>query len=210
MLHDSKIEMDFGTWCANPGRRLCERTVGYLSQGIGDRAVSRLRSSVGISPWLVCPASARFSGSRDSRDAASQVGSMAMSKSTMSAADFRRSAPRDRAILRQANLPGRRTGSACRSRRWRPSSRAIDDAPGSSAKRRYNSAKPQTPRGRSPRGRDSAGCRHRRLELAKGCSYGTIMIDLERREVIDVLSDRSAEATAVLSHILNPHSPDYS
>ena len=30
----------------------------------------------------------------------------------------------------------------------------------------------------------------------KGCSYGTIMIDLERREVIDVLSDRSAEATA--------------
>ena len=30
----------------------------------------------------------------------------------------------------------------------------------------------------------------------KGCSYGTIMVDLERREVIDVLSDRSAEGTA--------------
>lgn len=30
----------------------------------------------------------------------------------------------------------------------------------------------------------------------KGCSYGTIMVDLERREVVDVLSDRSAEATA--------------
>jgi transposase len=30
----------------------------------------------------------------------------------------------------------------------------------------------------------------------KGCSYGTIIVDLERREVVDVLSDRSAEATA--------------
>ena len=46
-----------------------------------------------------------------------------------------------------------------------PPSRAIDDTPGTSTKRRYHSAKPQAPRGRSPRGRDSAGCRHRRLEL---------------------------------------------
>jgi transposase len=30
----------------------------------------------------------------------------------------------------------------------------------------------------------------------KGSSYGTIIVDLERREVVDVLSDRSAEATA--------------
>jgi transposase len=30
----------------------------------------------------------------------------------------------------------------------------------------------------------------------KGASYGTIIVDLERREVVDVLSDRSAEATA--------------
>ncbi|MGP0010622.1 MAG: ISL3 family transposase [Methylocella sp.] len=30
----------------------------------------------------------------------------------------------------------------------------------------------------------------------KGSSYGTIMVDLERREVVDVLSERSAEATA--------------
>jgi transposase len=29
----------------------------------------------------------------------------------------------------------------------------------------------------------------------KGCRYGTIMVDLERREVVDVLPDRSAEAT---------------
>ncbi|SDR59222.1 Transposase [Rhizobiales bacterium GAS113] len=30
----------------------------------------------------------------------------------------------------------------------------------------------------------------------KGCSYGTIVVDLERREVVDVLSDRSAAGTA--------------
>ena len=30
----------------------------------------------------------------------------------------------------------------------------------------------------------------------KRSSYGTIIVDLERREVVDVLSDRSAEATA--------------
>jgi transposase len=30
----------------------------------------------------------------------------------------------------------------------------------------------------------------------KGCSYGTIVVDLERREVIDVLADRSAASTA--------------
>ena len=29
----------------------------------------------------------------------------------------------------------------------------------------------------------------------KGCRYGTIMVDLERREVVDVLPDRSAKAT---------------
>jgi len=29
----------------------------------------------------------------------------------------------------------------------------------------------------------------------KGCRYGTIMVDLERREVVDVLADRSAETT---------------
>ena len=29
----------------------------------------------------------------------------------------------------------------------------------------------------------------------KGLRYGTIVVDLERREVVDVLSDRSAEAT---------------
>jgi len=49
---------------------------------------------------------------------------------------------------------------------------------------------------RSPRGRDSAGVGIDDWSWRKGCSYGTIMIDLERREVIDVLSDRSAEATA--------------
>ena len=30
----------------------------------------------------------------------------------------------------------------------------------------------------------------------KGCSYGTIVVDLERREVVDVLADRSAASTA--------------
>jgi transposase len=30
----------------------------------------------------------------------------------------------------------------------------------------------------------------------KGSTYGTIMVDLERREVLDVLPDRSAESTA--------------
>jgi transposase len=30
----------------------------------------------------------------------------------------------------------------------------------------------------------------------KGLRYGTIIVDLERREVVDVLPDRSAEATA--------------
>jgi transposase len=30
----------------------------------------------------------------------------------------------------------------------------------------------------------------------KGCSYGTIVVDLERREVVDMLADRSAEGTA--------------
>jgi hypothetical protein len=30
----------------------------------------------------------------------------------------------------------------------------------------------------------------------KGCRYGTIMVDLERREVVDVLSDRSADSVA--------------
>ena len=30
----------------------------------------------------------------------------------------------------------------------------------------------------------------------KGCTYGTIVVDLERREVVDVLSDRSAPGTA--------------
>jgi len=93
-------------------------------------------------------------------------------------------------------LAGRRTSSACRSRRWRPSSRAIDDAPGSSAKRRYNSAKLK--RHAADR-REGATVRVVGIDdwsWRKGCSYGTIMIDLERREVIDVLSDRSAEATA--------------
>jgi transposase len=30
----------------------------------------------------------------------------------------------------------------------------------------------------------------------KGRTYGTIMVDLERREVLDILQDRSAESTA--------------
>ena len=30
----------------------------------------------------------------------------------------------------------------------------------------------------------------------KGCRYGTIMVDLEQREVVDVLPDRSVEATS--------------
>ena len=30
----------------------------------------------------------------------------------------------------------------------------------------------------------------------KGSSYGTIVVDLERREVVDVLADRSAASTA--------------
>ena len=30
----------------------------------------------------------------------------------------------------------------------------------------------------------------------KGSSYGTIVVDLERREVVDVLADRSAKGTA--------------
>jgi transposase len=30
----------------------------------------------------------------------------------------------------------------------------------------------------------------------KGCTYGTIVVDLERREVVDVLPDRSATGTA--------------
>jgi len=30
----------------------------------------------------------------------------------------------------------------------------------------------------------------------KGCTYGTIVVDLERREVVDVLSDRSIAGTA--------------
>ena len=30
----------------------------------------------------------------------------------------------------------------------------------------------------------------------KGCTYGTIVVDLERREVVDVLPDRSTAATA--------------
>jgi transposase len=33
-------------------------------------------------------------------------------------------------------------------------------------------------------------------ELAQGCAYGTIVVDLERREVVDVLPDRSAAETA--------------
>ena len=30
----------------------------------------------------------------------------------------------------------------------------------------------------------------------KGCNYGTVSVDLERREVIDILQDRSASGTA--------------
>ena len=30
----------------------------------------------------------------------------------------------------------------------------------------------------------------------KGCTYGTIIVDLERREVVDVLQDRTATGTA--------------
>jgi transposase len=30
----------------------------------------------------------------------------------------------------------------------------------------------------------------------KGCRYGTLIVDLERREVVDVLPDRSAGSTA--------------
>src|SRR5208337_4572087 len=30
----------------------------------------------------------------------------------------------------------------------------------------------------------------------KGCTYGTIVVDLERREVVDVLADRSGAGTA--------------
>jgi transposase len=36
----------------------------------------------------------------------------------------------------------------------------------------------------------------------KGCTYGTIVVDLERREVIDILPERSAEGTA---HWLKQH-----
>ena len=64
-------------------------------------------TSVGMSPWLVCPASAGFARSRDSRDAASQVGSMAMSENRRcQRRTFADRLPEIRPILRQANLSG--------------------------------------------------------------------------------------------------------
>ena len=48
----------------------------------------------------------------------------------------------------------------------------------------------------SPREDDCTGGRHRRLELAKGPHLRTIIVDLERREVADVLQDRTTAGTA--------------
>ncbi len=68
-----------------------------------------------------------------------------------------------RRTCRAAEL-ARLVGHAAGGRRCR----AIDDAPGPPTKRRYDSAKPQAPRGQSRRGRDSAGGGHGlQPELAK-------------------------------------------
>jgi transposase len=53
-----------------------------------------------------------------------------------------------------------------------------------------------TPQGDKASRSGAPGVRHRRLGLAQGPSYGTILCDLERGKVIDLLPGRSAESTA--------------
>jgi hypothetical protein len=110
--------------------------------------------------------------------------------------DVRRSRAAGCGSVQPPDASYRRPGSCACPRCRRPASRAFDG----------------TPRGAPEQGHPSAVVEARGVKKQaappvrvvsvddwswrKGSTYGTIMVDLERREVLDVLPDRSAESTA--------------
>ena len=98
--------------------------------------------------------------------------------------------------LRAPDAARRRTASSFWPQRWRPTRRTLDGAHWHADERRYDLAPSQASSKSAGR---RAGVRVVGIDdwaWRKGSTYGTIVVDLERREVIDVLPDRSMAGTA--------------
>ncbi|WP_425373889.1 transposase [Methylocystis hirsuta] len=79
---------------------------------------------------------------------------------------------------------------------WRPAGRALDDTSGHADKRRPHSAAAEAPCCCFQRQADCSRSGIDDWPGAKGTVYGTIVVDLERCKVVDVMQERSAAETA--------------
>ena len=102
----------------------------------------------------------------------------------------------DRVAFRPEDPAGGRDCPTVWPCRWRLGQRTIADQAWRASQRHHDSPAPEEPCSAAPCGRSFARDCDRRLSWRKGSAYGTIIVDLERRKVVDVLKARSVEATA--------------
>lgn len=168
--------------------RLCLR--GILGH------MPRLPTSEHKSAWLVISQSSGPAGPRQKSNGKASVEPLALCISAVQTANIHRATPGDCRALRPQNKEGRRNSWPAGPQHWRAPRRALDETPWVPISddtilrhlKRNVSRVDDQPSARIV-GIDDWSWR-------KSQRYGTIIVDLERREVMDILEDRSVASVA--------------
>jgi hypothetical protein len=155
-----------------------------------------MRQCVDIVSRLEDPGVAGSSGSRLGSLAQAPADTMAMPQSALQPENLRQPFVAERASVRAADTPRHRFVASAGSRHWRVPAERLMRRLGlpQSDDTMLRSLKRQTANRGDPTPVRVVGIDD--WSWLKGTTYGTIMVDLERREVLDVLADRSADGTA--------------